>query len=77
MPNLRGKASAKKLRKLMKEKRARAKAKCCVDERHDSTEEPVLGSNASVECSDGVLNEGLCDDATEKEVISGSVSDHT
>uniref|UniRef100_A0A1X7TLX7 Uncharacterized protein n=1 Tax=Amphimedon queenslandica TaxID=400682 RepID=A0A1X7TLX7_AMPQE len=77
MPNLRGKASAKKVRKLMKEKWARAKAKCRVDERwHDITAEPVLSSSASVECSGGVLNEGLCDVATEQEVISGSVCDH-
>uniref|UniRef100_A0A1X7TEJ1 Uncharacterized protein n=1 Tax=Amphimedon queenslandica TaxID=400682 RepID=A0A1X7TEJ1_AMPQE len=76
MPNLRGKASAKKLRNLMKEKWARAKAKCSVNERHDITAEPVLGSSASVECSGGVLNEGLCDVATEQEVISGSVCDH-
>uniref|UniRef100_A0A1X7T965 Uncharacterized protein n=1 Tax=Amphimedon queenslandica TaxID=400682 RepID=A0A1X7T965_AMPQE len=69
MPNLRGKASAKKIRKLMKQKRAR-------HERHDITAEPVLGSSASVECSGGVLNEGLCDVATEQEVISGSVCDH-
>uniref|UniRef100_A0A1X7TVM6 Uncharacterized protein n=1 Tax=Amphimedon queenslandica TaxID=400682 RepID=A0A1X7TVM6_AMPQE len=76
MHNLRGKASAKELRKLMKEKKARAKAKCSVDERHDITAEPVLRSSASVECSGGVLNEGLCDVATEQEVISGSVCDH-
>uniref|UniRef100_A0A1X7SYT9 Uncharacterized protein n=1 Tax=Amphimedon queenslandica TaxID=400682 RepID=A0A1X7SYT9_AMPQE len=76
MPNLRGKASAKKIRKLMKQKRARAKAKCSDDERHDITVEPVLGSSASVDCSGGVLNEGLCDVATEQDVISGSVCDH-
>uniref|UniRef100_A0A1X7UF82 Uncharacterized protein n=1 Tax=Amphimedon queenslandica TaxID=400682 RepID=A0A1X7UF82_AMPQE len=76
MPNLRGKASAKKLRKLIKEKRARAKAMCSVDERHNITAEPVLRSSASVECSGGVLNEGLCDVVTEQEVISGSVCDH-
>uniref|UniRef100_A0A1X7U0Z9 Uncharacterized protein n=1 Tax=Amphimedon queenslandica TaxID=400682 RepID=A0A1X7U0Z9_AMPQE len=75
MPNLIGKVSAKKLRKLMKEKSARHKAKCSDDDRYDITAEPVLGSN-TVECSGGIFNEGLCDDVTEQEVISGFVCDH-
>uniref|UniRef100_A0A1X7TYC2 Uncharacterized protein n=1 Tax=Amphimedon queenslandica TaxID=400682 RepID=A0A1X7TYC2_AMPQE len=76
MPKVKGKISAKKLRKLLKEKRA--KAKCndgFVNEKHDITAELVLVSN-TVECSGGILNEGLCDVATEQEVISGSVCDH-
>ena len=76
MPNLRGKASAKKLRKLMKDKRARCKAEPSDDKRHDITAELVLLSK-TVECSGrDVPNEGLCDDVTEQEVTSGSVCDH-
>ena len=59
----------------MKEKRARCIAECSDDKRHDVTAEPVLVSN-TVECSCGIPNEGLCDDATEQEVISCSVCDN-
>ena len=75
MPNLRGKVSAKKLRKLKKEYWARCKAEPSDDKRHDITAEPVLLSN-TVECSGDIPNEGLCDDVTEQEVDSGSVCDH-
>ena len=75
MPNLRGKASAKKLRKLMKEKQERCKADCSDDKRHYITAKPVLLSN-TVECSGDIPNEGLCNDVTEQEVASGSVCDH-
>ena len=76
MPNLRGKASAKKLlRKLMKEKRARCKAKHCDDKRHDITAEPVSVTH-TVECSGDIPNEGLCDDFTEPKVASSTVCGH-
>ena len=59
----------------MKEKRARCKAKPIDNKRHDITAEPVLLSN-TVECSDDIPNDGLCNDVTEQEVASGSVCDH-
>uniref|UniRef100_A0A1X7SNB1 Uncharacterized protein n=1 Tax=Amphimedon queenslandica TaxID=400682 RepID=A0A1X7SNB1_AMPQE len=77
MPKVKGKISAKKLRKLLKEKRARLKTESnggFVNKKHDITAEPVSNT---VECSGGILNEGLCDDATEQKVASGSVCDHS
>ena len=75
MPNLRGKVSAKKLRKLKKEYWARCKAEPSDNKRHDITAEPVSVTH-TVECSGDIPNEGLCDDVTEQEVASGSVCDH-
>ena len=76
MPYIRSKISAKKLRKLMKEKGARAKAELSdgsLNEKLETTEPQVV--SRTVECSGGILDEGLCD-ATEPEVASGSVYDH-
>uniref|UniRef100_A0A1X7TA09 Uncharacterized protein n=1 Tax=Amphimedon queenslandica TaxID=400682 RepID=A0A1X7TA09_AMPQE len=44
------------------------------DGSHDDTTESLVSN--TIEHSSSILNERLCDDATEQEVVSGSVYDH-
>uniref|UniRef100_A0A1X7T735 Uncharacterized protein n=1 Tax=Amphimedon queenslandica TaxID=400682 RepID=A0A1X7T735_AMPQE len=76
MPYLRSKTSAKKLRKLMKERQARPKAEisdCSLNEKLDIPE----SVSCTIESSGSIHNKGLCDGGTELGVVaSGSVCDH-